>query len=179
MIDISRLSILTSRYYDQVERVLAEWRRERPDIDPSPMELPARIGRLYQQIQADRLTAGFARFGLKPGEFDVLSALRRAGSPFRRTPTELYQALMVTSGTLTNRLDRLEGADLIRRLPDPSDRRGSLVQLTADGLDLVNRTVEAHLRTVEGVQSGLTEEERRTLARLLRRWEETLAGPPV
>lgn len=118
-------------------------------------------------VSRDHLAPVFARFGLQHGEFDVLATLRRAGSPFSLTPTALYEATMVTSGAMTNRLDRLEKAGLIRRVPHPTDRRGLLVQLTEEGRELIDRAVEAHVENEHAILSGLEPEERQRLAELL------------
>ncbi|TIM67601.1 MAG: MarR family transcriptional regulator, partial [Mesorhizobium sp.] len=115
----------------------------------------------------ERLAPLFARFGLQSGEFDVLATLRRSGSPYALTPTALYEATMVTSGAMTNRLDRLEKSGLIMRGPHPNDRRGVVVQLTEKGLALVDEAVAAHVANEHEILSGLTRTEQDTLARLL------------
>src|SRR3569832_1575086 len=126
---------LTSRYFsvrhmDRAARAIEQWRRERPDLDVSPMGAIGRLNEASALIARDRLAPVFARFGLQSGEFDVLATLRRSGAPYALTPTELYEATMVTSGAMTARLDRLEKAGLIQRAPHPNDRRGVVVQLT-------------------------------------------------
>ncbi len=118
-------------------------------------------------IARERLNPLFARFGLQSGEFDVLATLRRSGPPFALTPTALYEATMVTSGAMTNRLDRLEKAGLIARGPHPEDRRGVIVQLTKKGRTLIDEAVTAHVENEHQVLSGLTREERDRLAALL------------
>lgn len=118
-------------------------------------------------VARDKLNPLFARFGLQSGEFDVLATLRRSGVPFALTPTELYEATMVTSGAMTNRLDRLEKAGLITRGPHPQDRRGVIVQLTEGGRDLIDEAVTAHVENEHQVLSVLTREEQDRLADLL------------
>lgn len=118
-------------------------------------------------ISRGRLAPVFARFGLQSGEFDVLATLRRSGAPYALTPTVLYEATMVTSGAITNRLDRLESAGLISRVPHPTDRRGMLVQLTEKGRVLIDEAVTAHVQNEHEILSGLTREERDSLAGLL------------
>lgn len=128
------------------------------------------IGRLNEAaslISRERLAPLFARFGLQQGEFDVLATLRRSGAPYALTPTELYEATMVTSGAMTARLDRLEKAGLIRRAPHPSDRRGVVVELTAKGLALVDEALAAHVDNEHQILAGLTGQDRDMLARLL------------
>jgi DNA-binding MarR family transcriptional regulator len=118
-------------------------------------------------VSKQRLAPVFARFGLQAGEFDVLATLRRSGPPYALTPTALYEATMVTSGAITNRLDRLESAGLIIRAPRPGDRRGVVVQLTEKGRALIYDAVTAHVANEHQILSGLTREEQDTLARLL------------
>jgi DNA-binding MarR family transcriptional regulator len=128
------------------------------------------LGRLNEAsslIARDRLAPLFARFGLQAGEFDVLATLRRSGAPYALTPTALYEATMVTSGAMTNRLDRLEKAGLILRGPHPNDRRGIVVQLTENGLALIDAAVTAHVANEHEILAGLTGAERETLAQLL------------
>lgn len=128
------------------------------------------LGRLNEAsslIARDRLAPLFARFGLQAGEFDVLATLRRSGSPYALTPTALYEATMVTSGAMTNRLDRLEKAGLTLRGPHPNDRRGIVVQLTEKGLALIDEALTAHVANEHEILAGLTPAERETLSRLL------------
>ena len=129
---------------DHVDTILAQWARERPDLDASPMGPIGRIKRCAALLE-QRLEECFARFGMTMWEFDVLASLRRSGSPFRLTPTALFSTLMVTSGTMTHRMKSLETRGLVQRLPNPQDARSMLVQLTAQGLELIDRAVEAHL----------------------------------
>ena len=152
---------------DRAARAIEQWRRERPDLDVSPMGVIGRLNEASSLIARDRLAPVFARFGLQSGEFDVLATLRRSGAPYALTPTELYEATMVTSGAMTARLDRLEKAGLVQRAPHPSDRRGVVVQLTANGLALVDEALGAHVANEHEILAGLTREERESLAKLL------------
>ena len=130
------------------------------------------IGRLNEAallVSRDRLAPVFARFGLQHGEFDVLATLRRSGSPYALTPTALYEATMVSSGAMTNRLDRLERAGLIRRDPHPGDRRGVIVRLTEKGRALIDEALTAHVENEHAILAGLTAEERDALAGLLQK----------
>jgi len=146
-----------------------QWNRERPDLDVSPMAVLGRLNEAASLIARDRLAPLFAQFGLQSGEFDVLATLRRSGAPYALTPTALYEATMVTSGAMTNRLDRLEKTGLIARAPHPSDRRGVVVQLTEKGLALIDKAVTAHVANEHQILAGLTHAEQETLSHLLER----------
>lgn len=161
-----------SRYFavkqmDRAAKAIEQWHRERPDLDVSPMGVIGRLNEASSLIARDRLAPVFARFGLQSGEFDVLATLRRSGEPYALTPTELYEATMVTSGAMTARLDRLEKAGLIERAPHPTDRRGIVVQLTEKGLALINEALAAHVSNEHQIVAGLTRSEREMLANLL------------
>ena len=153
---------------DGVDLILEQWSRERPDLDVSPMGVIGRISRLSRIFERG-LAELFSSFGLGGGEFDVLATLRRAGDPYQLTPTELSKSLMVSSGGMTNRLDRLERAGFITRLPDPSDRRGTLVCLTDEGRRLVDEVVAAHVENERRLLHTLDRSEREALAALLRK----------
>ncbi len=152
---------------DPVDRLLAQWRRERPDVDPSPMGVVGRVSRVARRIDlAQRAT--FARYDLDPAAFDVLATLRRSGAPFTLSAGELMRTAMVTSGAITQRLDRLEARGLVRRGPHPDDGRVVLVSLTDEGRHLVDRVLPDHLATEERLLAALSAEQRATLAGLLR-----------
>ena len=153
---------------DPVDAILAQWQRERPDLDVSPMGIIGRMGRLTKYLER-ALQQTFSDFGLNVGEFDVLATLRRSGQPYQLTPTELFNTLMVSSGTMTHRIDRLERADLVKRMDDPSDRRGTLIQLTDKGFNAIEKAVEAHVANEHRLLSALDEAERKVLAQLLRK----------
>ena len=152
---------------DRARLAVEQWRRERPEFDLLPMEILGRMAELAQIVGRDHLEPLFAEFGLQRGEFDVLATLRRSGRPFALTPTALYEATMVSSGGMTNRLDRLERAGLVERRPNPNDRRGTIVALSDTGLELIDRAVEAHLENEHRVLSGLNAEEKQQLNTLL------------
>ncbi|HEX5192099.1 MAG TPA: MarR family transcriptional regulator [Solirubrobacteraceae bacterium] len=151
---------------DHVERVRAQWKVEAPELDTRPVAVVARVGRLarYFDQGLDRL---FSEHGLRRESWDVLASLRRTGAPYRLSPTQLYLGLMRTSGAMTNRLHRLEHTGLIRRVADPADGRGMLVELTARGKRLVDELAPAHLANERAMLAALTAEEQRTLAALL------------
>ena len=163
---------MTSKYtfavLDEIDRLVGQWNRERPDLDVSASHTLTRILRLAL-LQTASFAPVFARYGLTRGEYLVLAALRRAGPPFRMTPTHLFSSLLLSSGAMTNRLDRLEGMALIRRLPDPSDRRGRLVELTPKARRLVDKAVVEHIAAEEKLIAPLGRSERQQLAVLLRK----------
>jgi len=153
--------------HDEVDRIVAAWARERPDLDVTPLTVLSRVSRLARHLDLARRGA-FARHGLETWEFDVLSALRRAGVPYRMSPGALLTQTLVTSGTMTNRIDRLADRGLVRRLPAPGDRRGVLVELTSPGLETVDRAMAALLDTERELLGTLPALERDRLATLLR-----------
>lgn len=133
-----------SRPPDAVDNILAQWQRERPDLDASPMGPIGRIKRCAALLE-QQLESAFAAFDLSLWEFDMLAALRRGGAPYRLSPTELFSTLMVTSGTMTHRLKRLETRGFVERVANAHDARSMLVQLTPQGLALIERAVEVHV----------------------------------
>jgi DNA-binding MarR family transcriptional regulator len=153
---------------DHIEDTIAAWRRERPGLDLSGMAVVARLLRVAHRFD-EAQDEFFAALGLKPGWLDVLGALRRAGDPYRLTPTKLSEEALISTAGMTNRLDRLEQAGLIRRLPDPDDRRGVLVELTNDGLELVDAAVDAHRGLSRRLLAGLEGTEREELDALLKK----------
>lgn len=153
---------------DAVDTVMEQWASERPELDRESMGVLGRIARLAKAYDSV-YERNFARFGIKPDEFDVLATLRRHGDPFTLNPRQLLATMMVASGTLTNRLDKLERAGLVRRTPDPTDRRGVLVTLTADGKRVVDAAVEAHVTRQGELLDDLSRADRKRLADLLRR----------
>ena len=149
---------------DEVDRLIAAWKRERPDLDISPLAVLSRITRIARHLDIARRDA----FGdLENWGFDVLAALRRAGEPHQLSPGQLMQETLVTSGTMTNRLDRLEELQLITREPDPSDGRGSLVTLTRAGMRAVYSAMEDLLENERELLQNLSAKDREVLADLL------------
>jgi len=161
---------------DAIDTILEQWRRERPELDASPMAVIGRINRL-DALLSQSTNAVLGRQGLTGAEFDVLASLRRAGEPFRLTPTELGRSLMVDSGTLTHRLDRLEKRGLIRRRRVRGDRRSVEVALTARGRKLVDVAVEEHVDNERRNLEGLSARHREQLVRLLRKFLLTVERP--
>lgn len=158
---------------DEVDRILAQWRKERPDLDPSPMGVFGRLARISIARQS-LLTKFMAEYDLSPAGFDVLANLRRSGPPHRKTPSELATSSLLSSGGITFRLDRLEAAGLIRRVPSPDDRRVMYAELTPEGLALIDELIESHLERDHELLADFSDEERRTLARLLSKLEASL-----
>ncbi|MCU1668650.1 MAG: Transcriptional regulator, MarR family [Blastococcus sp.] len=153
---------------DAVDLILAQWDRERPDLDCSPMGIVGRITQLQREVfLAQRST--FARHGLDAPSFDVLAALRRAGAPYQLTPTALMRTALVTSGAITQRLDRLEERGLITRERSDEDGRAVVVTLTAAGREALDAALPDHLETERQLLEGLPSADRALLADLLRR----------
>lgn len=152
---------------DEVDRIVAAWRHERPDLDVSPMEILSRVTRLSRQLDRARKSS-FSEYVIEGWAFDVLSALRRSGEPYQLSPSTLLQETLVTSGTMTNRIDRLVTAGWVERLPDPDDRRGVLVRLTEAGRATVDSALADLLVKERDILAGLTPAGRRKLASLLR-----------
>jgi len=152
---------------DEVDEIVAAWRRERADLDLAPVEVFSRLTRLARQLDGVRRRA-FAAHDVEPWEFDVLAALRRAGAPYRLSPGALLRQTLVTSGTMTNRVDRLVARGLVERSPDPHDRRGILVRLTDAGRERVDAAFDSLVAAERALLGDLPEPERDRLAALLR-----------
>jgi DNA-binding MarR family transcriptional regulator len=161
---------------DVVDRLVAAWRRERPELDVRPMEVLSRVTRLARHLDRARREA-FAGHALQPWEFDVLSALRRSGPPYHLSPGLLLRETLVTSGTMTNRVDRLALRGLVERLPDPTDRRGVLVRLTDTGRAAVDAALDALLERERDLLDGLQPQDSHRLAGLLRVLTTTFDAP--
>ncbi len=154
---------------DHVDQVMAQWRRERPDLDVSPQGLIGRLHRLAATLYAE-LDTVYSQFGVSDGEFDVLATLRRAGEPFELAPSQLAEWTMVTSGAVSKRLDRLEAAGLVSRERSATDGRGRVVRLTPAGRDLIDEAFTAHIANEHRLLEGLDPEARTQLERLLVTW---------
>jgi DNA-binding MarR family transcriptional regulator len=152
---------------DAVDGIVEEWRRERPDLDSSAKEITGRIVRLASLFQQSYAQV-FAPLGLNDGDYGLLATLRRAGEPFQLTPTDLARHRMMTSGGMTAVIDRLERKGFVTRLPNPSDRRGSLVQLTAEGRRVIDDAMERHVDTEQRLVGALGQLQREQLEGLLR-----------
>ncbi|MFN8147168.1 MAG: MarR family transcriptional regulator [Candidatus Nanopelagicales bacterium] len=152
---------------DEVDVLVSAWRRERPDLDVGPLEVLSRVSRLARHLDLARREA-FAAHGLEPWEFDVLAALRREGAPYALSPGRLLQVTLVTSGTMTNRIDRLEAKGLVEREPDPDDGRSVRVLLTDAGRTRVDDALTDLLAHERRILAALEPADRDTLADLLR-----------
>lgn len=158
---------------DRIAAILTQWNRERPDLDVAPMGLIGRLMRVSRHL-AREVERNLAAHGLNRPSFDVLATLRRAGPPYALSPGGLMNAMMVTSGTVTNRIDQLEKAGLVVRRPNPEDGRGFLIALTDSGFSTVEQAVTTHVATQTRLVAGLTERERAALDALLQRFLERL-----
>jgi DNA-binding MarR family transcriptional regulator len=161
---------------DQVDLLVEQWGRQRPDLDASGLAVVSRILMLYKRLEqsADR---ALAPFGLTLWQFDVLAALGRSGPPFSLSPTQLMHLVTLSSGAMTNRLDRLEELGFVKRMPAPCDRRGVLIALTPQGQALVDQALPARLSDARALLGTFSEEEREALSGLLRRL--LLSAAPV
>ncbi len=157
---------------DEVDELIEAWGRERGDLDLAPVAVFSRISRLARRLDLARRDA-FASHGIEQWEFDVLAALRRTGAPYELSPGRLLRATLVTSGTMTNRVDRLSARGFVERYADPDDRRGVIVRLTADGKQTVDAAFTALLEAEHALLEDLPERDRKKLAALLR----TLLAP--
>ena len=153
---------------DEVDRIVEDWSRERPDVDFAPMHVLSRVGRLAKHLDRARRQA-FAASGLEPWEFDVLAALRRAGAPYQLSPKALLQQTLVSSGTMTNRIDRLVERRLVERRTDPHDGRGVLVVMTGRGAEAVDDAISELLAGEAELLEGLSKGDQERLAGLLRK----------
>jgi DNA-binding MarR family transcriptional regulator len=158
---------------DPIETILDQWRRERPDLDLTPMSVFGRIGVLARVLET-RAERVFAGHGLRQGEFDVLSALRRSGPPYTLIPSELSATLMMSRAGMTNRLDRLEAAGLVERTLDPADRRSFRITLTESGQQTIDAAMTDNAANLAHMTEGMTEKELATTAESLRKLLVTL-----
>ncbi|MFX0538144.1 MarR family winged helix-turn-helix transcriptional regulator [Ornithinimicrobium sp. Y1847] len=158
---------MSDRSHDDVEGIVAAWRRERPDLDVAPLEVLSRVSRLARHLDLARRQA-FSAQGIETWEFDVLSALRRSGDPYQLTPGDLLRQTLVTSGTMTNRIDRLAARGLVTRETSPSDRRAVLVTLTDTGREVTDQALEALLVGERRLLAGLAPEDQEGLAAYLK-----------
>lgn len=157
---------------DHVDHILKQWRQERPELDVAPMGTIGRIKRLNHTLMRT-MEKTWSKYGLTDASFDVLATLRREGAPYALSPSDLMASTMVTSGTMTHRINLLEKAGLIERVKNPEDGRGFLISLSPRGYDLIDEAVAAHVETQAQLVSGLSEEQRHQLDDLLKQF---LAG---
>jgi DNA-binding MarR family transcriptional regulator len=162
----ARPAVAAATSSDSIEGLLLEWRRERPDLDPWPFAIFGRIWRLSANLLGDA-EHWLAPIGLTFESFSVIVTLRRAGAPYELNPTALYRESLLSSGAITNRIDRVEALGLVKRLPDPNDRRGTIVRLTPKGRALADRAIKLHFESLAESLSGLALADRDHLAKLL------------
>jgi DNA-binding MarR family transcriptional regulator len=169
-------SLAASATSDSIGVLLAEWRRERPDLDAWPIAVFARLWRL-SEILVREADTWLAPLGLTFESFSVLVTLRRSGPPYQLNPTALYRESLLTSGAITNRIDRVEDAGLVRRLPDPNDRRGTIVRLTPQGVALADRAIARHFANMGQLLASLESADREQLTALLAKLLSSLEQP--
>ncbi|MFQ0976873.1 MarR family transcriptional regulator [Vibrio campbellii] len=144
---------------DAIDRVVSQWAKEKPELDTEPMAIMGRLMRIAKHME-NHVAELHKRYDLKMGEFDVLATLRRSGKPYRLTPSELISSMMLTSGAMTNRLDKLEKKGLIAREHSKEDRRSVTVELTAKGFDLIDSLIEQHLQAQHELMGSLSSAEK-------------------
>lgn len=164
----ARATATPERETDSIEGLLAEWHRERPDLDPSPFGIFGRIWRLSASVLGNA-EAWLTPLGLTFESFSVIVTLRRSGAPYELNPTALYRESLLSSGAITNRIDRVEAQGLVKRLPDPNDRRGTIVRLTPKGRALADKAIKLHFAALAEILSDLDRGERDQLGKLLSR----------
>lgn len=163
---------------DEVDRIIDQWRQERPDLELAGMELIGRLGRLFGYL-GRAVESTFLRHGLNQGEYDVLAALRRAGNPYSLTPSALAATLMLSRAGMTSRLDRLEESGFIERRHNQQDRRSMHIDLTPAGRTLVDAVTTEHVANETDLLSGLTAAERSALDQLARKLLQRFESGPV
>jgi DNA-binding MarR family transcriptional regulator len=160
---------------DHVARVMEQWRQERPDLDPSPQGVIARLHRIGLRL-TDELVAVYAEHGLGEGEFDILATLRRQGAPYALTPGDLAAQTMVTTGAVTKRVDRCIAQGWVTRQVSADDARGRVIALTDAGRDLIDAAFTDHMANEHRLLARFSAQEREQLAGLLQRWAEELGA---
>lgn len=152
---------------DHVDRIIAQWNKARPDLDVGPMETFGRLSRLTTSLKGE-MEKTWKVYGLNPASFDVLATLRRSGKPDGLSPGELLELTMVTSGTMTNRIDQLVKVGLVERVPNPEDKRGFLIRLSKTGFSTIEKAVSDHVETQHRLLQGMSSTQRDELNRLLK-----------
>lgn len=160
---------------DRVDDILAQWNRERPDLDVGPMGLIGRLRRISHHLTRE-MEKTFARHGLNDATFDVLATLRRSGPPYSLSPGDLLATMMITSGTMTNRVDQLEKVGLVERTQNPEDGRGVIISLTDEGFAVIDAAVTDHVATQSRLTSMLSPKDKATLNRLLSKYLVAITG---
>ncbi len=154
---------------DHVDKIIKQWHQERPELDVEPMEVIGRIKQLSQYFLRG-MDKTFSAHGLNGATFDVLATIRRSGAPYGLSPSDLIASTMVTSGTMTNRIDQLVKAGLVERTPNPQDARGFIISLTNEGHALIDRVLNEHVKTQAQLTAALTKEDKESLNLILRKF---------
>jgi len=154
---------------DRVDKIIRQWHQERPDLDMASMEVIGRIKQLSQYLLRE-MEKTFSVYGLNAASFDALATLRRSGEPYELSPSDLMDSTMVTSGTMTNRIDQLVKNGLVERLPNPKDARGFIISLTNEGHDLIDLVLNKHVKTQTKLTEVLTKEDKDSLNLILRKF---------
>ncbi|MFB9136643.1 MarR family transcriptional regulator [Vibrio sp. AK197] len=154
---------------DAIDRVISQWDKEIPQLDTDSMALMGRFMRIYKYLET-QVSALHKSYGLTQGEFDVLATLRRSGGDYQLTPSKLMDSMMLTSGAMTNRIDKLETKNLITRTHSEQDRRSVEVKLTEQGLSLIDELIHVHVETQNQLTQGLAPEQLRELNQLMKQW---------
>lgn len=154
---------------DAIDRVQEQWAREKPQLETTPVAIMGRLVRIAKHMEAE-VEKLHKQYGLNLGEFDVLATLRRSGKPFRLTPSELFKTMLLTSGAMTNRLDKLAAKGLIKREHCKEDRRSVTVELTAEGLALIEELIEPHIAIQAQLVEGMSKEQQALLNSVLKEW---------
>jgi len=154
---------------DKVDKIIKQWNKERPELDVTSMALIGRFLRINQFLSLE-MTKTFSEHGLNLANFDVLATLRRSSPPYALSPNDLMVSTMVTSGTMTNRIDQLSKAGLVKRVKNPNDGRSVVVSLTKAGFNVIDSALTAHVKTQDRLTSGLSQDEQKRLNTLLRKF---------
>lgn len=154
---------------DHVDKIIEQWNQQRPDLNVNSMRLIGRLNRITQYLNVEMIKT-FKAHDLNPANFDLLATLRRAGAPYQLSPNALLASTMVTSGTMTNRIDQLIKAGLVKRVQNHNDRRSVLVCLTTTGFDVIEAAVTDHVATQDRLTSSLSVDEQQTMNRLLKKY---------
>lgn len=151
---------------DGVDKIVAQWNRERPELDVEPMALIGRVMRIASHLSKG-MGETLATYDLNGASFDLLATLRRSGAPYALSPTDLMTTMMITSGTMTNRIDQLVKRNFVERVANENDGRGFLIKLTGEGFDLIDEVVGAHVKTQTRLVSGFSKADQKTMNQLL------------
>ena len=154
---------------DALDTIVAQWKQEKPHLNTQPMEILGRMARLAKHLET-AIAACHKQYDLKLGEFDVLATLRRAGAPYSLTPSELIDSMMLSSGAMTNRLDKLQTRELIIRTHSEEDRRSVTVSLTSQGIKLIDEVMEQHVQVQEKVLEGFSQQQQAQINQLFKTW---------